>query len=267
MISCFAFGDVLDDLGRATLEDVVLELVELGAHLAQHRERRVHARVHDPVEQVAGALREGRRATDLAIGVPLEHRGERRQVLVGQGDQEVRPHEDVHLRREQAVLRLVEHREVENDEQVVIVGVQLGALVARRDVLDGERVEAELPLQPLAIRLTRVLEVQPADTGRYSIRHRARANQARQRSRGRVRRPGRGATAVATAGSALGGTPVRMRGSYLKAALVMPAAGRRRPPRRTATIAAPREEDRPRPARTAARCRPPRPRPSRSPGR
>ena len=168
MISCFAFESLLDDLVGLSFEDVVLELVELGAHLAQHRERRVDAGVDDPVQQVARALGEGRLAHLVALAVALEHRGQRRQVLVGQRDQVVRADEQVELGGQEASARLVEDREVENDEQVVVVGVELGALVARRDVLDVQRVEPELSLQPLAFVL--------AGRSRYSQRTPARAD-------------------------------------------------------------------------------------------
>ena len=185
MISCFAFEMLPDDLVRPPLEDVVLELVELGAHLAQHRERGVDAGVDDPVQQVAGALREGRLAHLLALAVALEHRRQRRQVLVRQRDQVVGTDEQVELRRQEAPGRLVEDREVENDEQVVVVGVELGALVAGRDVLDVQRVEPELALQPLAVLLEGLLEVQPADAGGRDDLVRARPRSAR-RSDGEV---------------------------------------------------------------------------------
>ncbi len=163
MISCLAFEMSWTILAEPTLEDVVLELVQLGAHLAQHRERGVHAGVDDLVQQVPGSLGEHALAHLLALAIALEHRRQRGQDLVGQGDQVVGAHEQVDLGRQQAPAGLVEHGEVENDEQVVVVGVELGALVARCDVLDRERVEAELPLEPLPVSLARPLQVQPAD--------------------------------------------------------------------------------------------------------
>src|SRR5918997_642935 len=51
-------GDVAHDVLGPALEDVLLDAVELVAHLAQHRERGVDAGVDDPVEQIARALRE-----------------------------------------------------------------------------------------------------------------------------------------------------------------------------------------------------------------
>src|SRR4051794_39808416 len=64
--------DVADDLLRAALEDVLLDALELVADLAQHRKGRVHARVDDPVEQVARALGEVLLALLLVRAAALE---------------------------------------------------------------------------------------------------------------------------------------------------------------------------------------------------
>ena len=67
MISCFAFERSRTIVADSALEDVVLEPVELVAHLAEHRERGVDVGVDDPVQQVARALREGLLAEVLAL--------------------------------------------------------------------------------------------------------------------------------------------------------------------------------------------------------
>ena len=180
---------VAHDLGGSTLEDVVLELVQLGAHLAQHRERGIDAGVDDPVQQVPGPLREHRVADLLALAVTFEHGRQWGQWLVRQRDQVVRTHEQVNLRGEETTAGLVEDREVENDEQVVVVGIQLWPLVARGDILDRQRVEAELALQPLTVRLARALQVQPADAGRGDDIRPGCLSRCGGRSRGRAGRP------------------------------------------------------------------------------
>ena len=124
-------GDVAHDLrGALALEDVVLEALELVAHLAQHREGGVDAVVDDLVEQVARALGEQLLAQVVARAAALEEVLERLDRLVGQRDDVVGADEDVELGGVQAPDRLVVGREVQDDEQVVVVLVDLRALVA-----------------------------------------------------------------------------------------------------------------------------------------
>ena len=183
-------GDVAHDLLGAALEDVLLEPLELVADLAQHREAVVERVVDDLVEQVARALREQRVAHLLARAAALEQVLDRRDRLVRQRDQVVGPDEDVELGRVQPPDRLVEHREVQDDEQVVVVLVDLRALVAREDVLVVERVEVEVLLQPGPVDRPRPLDVDPAqavglddlDVGLGLRRSRARNRPARERN-------------------------------------------------------------------------------------
>ena len=96
----------------------------------------------------------------------LEQVVDRLQRLVGERDQEVRADEDVDLGRVQARDHLVVAREVQHDEQVVVVLVDLRALVARADVLVVEGVELEALLEPGLLERARALDVDPAQTGR-----------------------------------------------------------------------------------------------------
>ena len=82
--------------------------------------------------------------------------------MIRDRDQEVRPDEHVELGRVQPADGLIEDREVQDDEQVVVVLVDLRALVAREDVLVVERVELEVLLEPGALRGARALDVDPA---------------------------------------------------------------------------------------------------------
>ena len=95
----------------------------------------------------------------------LEEVVERLQRLVGQRDDEVGPDEDVELGGVQPADRLVVAREVQDDEQVVVVLVDLRALVAAEDVLVVERVEVEVLLEPGAVDRARALDVDPAQAG------------------------------------------------------------------------------------------------------
>ena len=166
MISCLASEMSRTISDELALEDVVLDAVELDRHLAQHRERRIDAGVDDLVEQVAGALREGRLAQVLLLAVALEHRGQRRQRDARQRDQVVGTHEQVELGGQDPARLLLEHRELQDDEDVVVVLVELGAVVARVDVLVVERVEVEMRLEPVAVGGARRLDVDPADPRR-----------------------------------------------------------------------------------------------------
>ena len=159
-------GDVAHDLGLLVLEDVLLDALELVAHLAQHRERGVDGVVDDLVEQVAGALGEQALAQLLARPHAVEQVGDRLQVLVGQRDQVVGADEDVDLGGVQARDGLVVAREVQHDEHVVVVLVDLRALVAREDVLVVERVEVEALLEPGLVGRPRALDVDPAQPRR-----------------------------------------------------------------------------------------------------
>ena len=190
-------GELAHDLRRAALEDVVLEALELEAHLAQHRERRIDAGVDDLVQQVARALREDLLAQVVLLAVALEHRRQGRQRDVRERDQVVGAQEEVELGGQDAPRVLVEQREVQNDEDVVVVLVELRALVARVDVLVVERVEVEMLLEPVAIGAARRLDVDPAqpgrldDVGRSDVqrqrRFRRTGGAARARSRERTR--------------------------------------------------------------------------------
>ena len=83
-------GEVAHDVLGAALEDLLLDAVELVAHLAQHRERRVDAGVDDPVEQVARALGEVLLAHLLVGAAALEQVLDGLQRLVGERDDVVR---------------------------------------------------------------------------------------------------------------------------------------------------------------------------------
>ena len=61
--------------------------------------------------------------------------------------------------------RLLEDREVQDDEDVVVVRVELRALVAGVDVLEVERVELEVLLEPLAVGQAGLFDVDPAEAG------------------------------------------------------------------------------------------------------
>src|SRR6201996_3308071 len=154
-------GDVADDVLGAALEDVVLERVELVADLAQHREAVVEAVVDEAVEQVARAAREELLAELLFLAAALEQVLDRLQRLVRDRDEEVGADEEVELTGAEPLGGTVEDREVQDAEQVLVVDVDLRPLVAREDVLEVERVEVEVLLEPGALKGTRMLDVDP----------------------------------------------------------------------------------------------------------
>src|SRR5207302_10288103 len=140
--------EVANDLLGAALEDLLLDAVELVAHLAEHREAVVERVVDDLVEQVARPAREQLVAELLGRAAALEEVLHGLEGDVGERDHEVLPDEDVQLPGVEPPYRAVEDREVEDDEEVVGVLVDLRPLVARGDVLVGERVELEVLLEP-----------------------------------------------------------------------------------------------------------------------
>src|SRR5207247_7460270 len=141
--------DVADDLVGAALEDVVLERVELVPDLVEDREAVVEEVVEDVVEQVARALAEELRAELEILMTAVEEPRHRQELNVRQRDEVVLADERVELGCVQALDALVVDREVQDDEQVAVVGVlvDLRALSPRQDVLEVERMPAEAVLK------------------------------------------------------------------------------------------------------------------------
>src|SRR5215216_3792889 len=122
-------GDIADDLAGASLEDLLLLAIELVADLAQHREAVVEAVVDQPVEQVPGAAAEELVAELLLLAAALEEVLDGLQRLVRDGDQEARSDEQVELAGPESPGGRIEDRELEDDEEVVVVDVDLRPLV------------------------------------------------------------------------------------------------------------------------------------------
>ncbi len=154
--------DVAHELARPALEELVLDVLELAPHLAKHREAGVDRLVDDPVKQVARPVGEELGPAVLVLGDAIEEAGELHEPFVGQRDDVVRADEEIQLDGLETPGRLVVAGEVENDEEVVVVDVHLGPLVARDEVLEGERVEVEVLGQPLPLGEPRALDVDPA---------------------------------------------------------------------------------------------------------
>ena len=96
------------------------------------------------------------------LAAALEQVLDRLQRLVRDRDQEVGADEEVELARAEPLGGAVEDRQVQDAEQVLVVDVDLRPLVAREDVLEVERVEVEVLLQPGALQRSGVLDVDPA---------------------------------------------------------------------------------------------------------
>jgi hypothetical protein len=127
------------------------------------------------------------------------------QGLVGNRHQVAGADEEVKLAGAEPARRRVEDREVEDDEEVVVVDVDLRPLVAREDVLEVERVEVEVLFQPAALERTR--------TSR-SARRSGSAAQAWS-PRGSDRRAAQPAVAVVSEGSASFGLIVSSAGTVI----------------------------------------------------
>src|SRR2546423_1307327 len=159
--------DVAYDLLGATLEHVVLERVELVADLVEDREAVVEEVVEHLVEQAAGALREELFAERAVFLAAAEESRERQQLDRGERHEVVGADEDVELGRVQPLDRAVVDREVEDAEEVALVGVvvDLRALALRHHVLDVERVPAKAVGQLLRVRQGRRVEMDPGEAG------------------------------------------------------------------------------------------------------
>ena len=139
---------------------------QLAPELAEHREAGVDAAVQDLVQQPAGAAGKELVAHLGLVPDPFPHGGERHDRLLRQGHHVVGTDEDVQLDRMEPPGVLVEARELQHQEQVVVVDVQLWPLVDAGDVLQVERVERELLRQPGEVRRSRILGVVPAQPAR-----------------------------------------------------------------------------------------------------
>ena len=117
--------------------------------------------------------------------------------------------------------RLVVAREVQDDEQVVVVLVDLRALVAREDVLVVERMELEALLEPRLVDRPRALDVDPAQAGRLDdldarlVALRRRRSAARDARRGDRTGLGAGSAWRGLSGSSVGAAS--RRGFYASA--------------------------------------------------
>ena len=180
-------------------------LLQLVAHLAQHREGGIDRVVDDLVQQAPGALERSRFARLLVAAAALEQVLDGSDRLVGQGDHEVGPHEQVQLGGVQAPDGVVVAREVQDDEQVLVVLIDLRALVARQHVFVVQRMEVEVLLQPGAIDGAGALDVDPAqpdlldDLGLGLLR-RLRARRLRTRERAVRLNRGLGRLGISTSG-------------------------------------------------------------------
>ena len=96
----------------------------------------------------------------------------------------------------------VEDREVEDDEEVVVVDVDLRPLVAREHVLEVEGVEVEVLLQPGALERAGVLDVDPAQAGGVDLLDVRGLRLSGGGGRRRDRRAGQAVAALASEGSA-----------------------------------------------------------------
>src|SRR5581483_1770668 len=159
--------DVAHDLFRAAFEDVVLERVELVADLVEDREAVVEQVVEQLVEKPAGAAREQLLAEGLVVLAAMEQPRHRQELDRRQRDQVVRPDEEVELGCVQPLDVAVVDREMEDAEQVPLVGVvvDLRPLALGHDVLDVERMEAEALGQLLRALERRRVEVDPGESG------------------------------------------------------------------------------------------------------
>src|SRR5262249_30661898 len=131
------------------------------------REAVVEEIVENLVQQAARALREELLAERLVLLAATEEARDRQQLDRRQRHEIVRPDEDVELGRVQALDRAVVDREVENAEEVALVGVvvDLGPLALRHDVLDVEGMPAEAVRQLLRMRQRRRVEMDPGEAG------------------------------------------------------------------------------------------------------
>src|SRR6266498_568527 len=138
-------GDVVDDLLGAQVLDVVLDRVELVGDLVENREAVVEEVVQHLVQQAAGPLAEELLAELLVLLAAAEEPRHRQQLDVRHRHEVVGAEEEVELACVQPLDGLVVGREVQDAEQVALVGVvvDLGPLALGQNVLDVEWMPAE----------------------------------------------------------------------------------------------------------------------------
>ena len=138
-------------------EDGLLDLVDIGLQGSGHLLVAVHDRVADRVDHRGRAV--GEHVLPALQGDP---RVVQRPVLaVPDGDDEVGADEDADLPGLDRVLGIDVRQGLEGEEQVVGVPLELGALVRRDRVLDGQLVEPEDPGDPVELGHLGLVEPDP----------------------------------------------------------------------------------------------------------
>ena len=180
------------------------------ADLVEDREAVVEEVVEHLVEQAAGALREQLLAERLVLLAAVEEPRHRQQLDARQRHEVVGADEDVELGGVQALDRAVVDREVEDAEEVALVGVvvDLRPLALRHHVLDVERMPAETVGELLRVRQRRRVEVDPGEAGGAELSGRRRtAPRRRPRFRARGRDGCEAGSASVLNGSSITGIP------------------------------------------------------------
>ena len=134
--------DLLELFVAGAEEGLVFELVDPVVEVGEYREEAVDEPVDDPVEEVAGVV-----DRPLALHVALTYLGEGGRFVAVDRDEELLRVEAVHL--DETVV--VGNCAVDDEEDVVVVVVDLGALSELLGVLDGERVELEDVAEDLVV--------------------------------------------------------------------------------------------------------------------
>ena len=128
------------------LEHLLLDLLGTLPEVVQEEEIVVDDRVQEVVEEARDVL------FALLPAEPVDRLVQKVDRRVVGDDQEVRPDEEVELLQHPVpVVRGARPQPVEDQEVLVPVDVDLGPLVPGADVLDGQGMELELPLDDLEL--------------------------------------------------------------------------------------------------------------------
>jgi hypothetical protein len=139
------------------LEHRLLQIVELALELFDLRTVVVHHRVHDPVHQGHGALRE-----DVVVArAHPAHLGDGARLAVVDRDEVVRAEEEVGVVRGEVVLARLEVDAVQDDVEIAVVRLDLRMVHLGDRILDRERVEVKRVAEDPEVLVGRRRQVHP----------------------------------------------------------------------------------------------------------
>lgn len=157
------YGDLEDHLLFLFGEDLGLDEVELLADVVEAGEAGVEEDLEEMMEQVGWRFFEEELAPTFALKQLIKELGQLVDVLLVAGDEVVLCEDDVELASIGGPVLHVEERDMDREEEAVLVLDDLGLVRRRDELLDGQGMDVEVFLQVGDIVVLRILKIDPGD--------------------------------------------------------------------------------------------------------